>query len=606
MPIKSGLKALVLSLVVLLGFGACAELDYGITESEVAPPPPTLTVSIVNSQEMFLSWTMSAGADGYVIDMGNTPATVTSLTTWPVTPTTFQANHLQPGTQYCWQIRAYNNGFEISTPSNMVCLTTPGGSVVEAPMNVTAQAISESRIMINWDAVPGAIKYYVYQAQGANPFSYIGTAVAPQTSFLSTGLLPSTTYFYQIVAATASHESPPSTPPASATTFGPGGGVFEGYWKFDERTGTTAQDSSGFGRTATLTNGAAFTMTDRAPIDDNRSSLDASAGGSFATVANAPGFNLTGNFTVAFWAKAPAGGNVSIIGMRGANCGPLGWEIGQDAGGLYFAGENGTVTFGQSLSTTEYTHVAVTHNVGTMRVYVNGDAIGSAPYMPANSAPGPLTMGHVAGCNGGPVLLDEVQIYSRELSAADIEILGTVPPPPTNLTVTSSTAVSMELSWEPVPGATSYIISKGTSAGNTTMLTHSPNTPSYHADHLAPNTTYFWTVRAVVNGLVSNASNEASGTTTGGPEAPTNVTATVVAPDRIQVTWTAVSSAVKYYVFESVNGGAYAYRGTAVAPSTQYTTVNLQPGTTYSYQVQAVDNVQFESPLSAPASATTP
>jgi hypothetical protein len=113
-------------------------------------------------------------------------------------------------------------------------------------------------------------------------------------------------------------------------------------------------------------------------------------------------------------------------------------------------------------------------------------------------------------------------------------------------------------------------------------------------------------VRTVAHGLFSNPSNEAIGTTQPPPSAPVNLTATVTAPDRIEVRWSPIAAAAKYLVFESVGGGPFTFAGSVVAPGTSFTAVNLNPATTYSFEVQAEDAVQTQGPLSAPVSATTP
>jgi len=219
----------------------------------------------------------------------------------------------------------------------------------------------------------------------------------------------------------------------------------------------------------------------------------------------------------------------------------------------------------------------------------------------------PLSIGHVGGCAGDAVLMDDVQVLSRALSAAEVAAIGAVPPPPTNLVVSSTTSVSNNLAWDAVPGATAYIVSKGTAPGNEQFLTHSPaSPPTFQADHLPPNTPFSWTVRTVAHGLFSDPSNEATGTTAPPPSAPANVTATLIAPDRIEVGWSPVGPAAKYLVFESVNGGPFTFAASVLSPATAFTAVNLSPATTYSFEVQSEDAVQTQGPLSAPASATTP
>ena len=569
--------------------------------------PTGVTAMTISDTRILVSWNSAPPAFKYYVQRATAMAGPFTHVGSVLEPSTsFLDVGLMPATNYFYQIVAVFPDNSESGPSTpLASATTFGG--IQPPTGVTAQAISQDRITVSWTAAANAVKYYVHRgAAAAGPFTNVGTTLSPGTSFLDVGLAPSTTYFYVVTSVDVNDAESAQSNVASATTFGPGGGLFEGYWRFDERTGSTAADSSGFFRTGTLSGGASFNTADKAQIDDNRSVLQITgAASSVVTVPAAQGLNMTGSFTVSFWTKV-SGGSVRFIGQRPTGCGVGGWEIGQDGGGLYFLGENETRSFGQSLAADTWTHVAATHAAGTMRLYINGVEVATGPYTSTNSVGGELVWGHPGGCAGGAFLLDETQIYSRELTSQEVATIGTLPPVPTGLVVTSKTSVSMTLSWTPVAGATSYILSKGTGVGPVSFYSHVPATATYEVDHLMPGMSYTFNVRAVVNGLYSNPSANVTDTTVGGLAAPTGVTATVISPDRIQVAWTAVSGAFKYYVFESVNGGAFNFVGSVVAPQVDLLRANLAPATTYSYQVQAEDTSQQTSPMSAFVSAMTP
>jgi len=80
--------------------------------------------------------------------------------------------------------------------------------------------------------------------------------------------------------------------------------------------------------------------------------------------------------------------------------------------------------------------------------------------------------------------------------------------------------------------------------------------------------------------------------------APSNLTATVVSSNQIDLNWSAVSGAVSYKIFRA---------GILIASSTtnSYSDTGLSPGTTYSYTVSAVNIDGAESPQSSSVSATT-
>jgi hypothetical protein len=93
-------------------------------------------------------------------------------------------------------------------------------------------------------------------------------------------------------------------------------------------------------------------------------------------------------------------------------------------------------------------------------------------------------------------------------------------------------------------------------------------------------------------------------------DTPSGVTATAVSNTQIAVSFAAVASAAKYYIFQQTTGaGAFDFAGTVLdngAASYERTIINLEPDTLYSYQVIAASTDGSESaPSSPPVSATT-
>jgi cellulose/xylan binding protein with CBM9 domain/fibronectin type III domain protein len=89
------------------------------------------------------------------------------------------------------------------------------------------------------------------------------------------------------------------------------------------------------------------------------------------------------------------------------------------------------------------------------------------------------------------------------------------------------------------------------------------------------------------------------------PAAPTNPVLTVVSSSQITVSWTASTSGdvAKYRVYRGTNGAAPTLLTTV--PASPYQDSLLTAGTSYTYQVSAVDAAGNESPKTAPQTATT-
>ena len=604
----------VLGISALIGFQGCATDDgadgadgtgnLSSIEADVTLAAPlNLVVTVTSSVGESLAWDTPAGVtpDKYIIYRGFSPGTETTLTSAAASPTTFAYNHLTPATNYCWQVR-YLVGSSLSPPSNEQCAATPVNTPPDAPADVTATAISSSRITVTWTAVAGATSYQVFQGSPPAAPSFLGTVAGSITTFQAAGLAAATTYAYQIRAVSANGPSELSTPAAVATTFLAG---LEAYYKFDDsRAGTVAADSSGLGRNGTLSGGASF-AGDKPPVFNDQSMLSVpAAADAKVTVPNTPAFNFTGAFSLATWVKLPTAADVHIVGMRTAGCGPLGWEIGQSAAsGLYFAGRASTLASGTSLVVGAWTHVAVTSDGGNLTIYVNGAAVQSAPFVVGNALKLPLTLGHVGDCTGGAVKLDETTIYSRVLSADEVAKLGTVPPAPLNLTITSESSRHTVLSWSAVPGTFKYLVFRGTAAGGEVFL-DSTDATGYDYGKQTPGVLYFWRVAAVVLPRVSPNSEEVSGATLPVPDAPANVTATALSGNRALVSWSAVTRAAQYQIFRSTGGGAFVFRSTVEPGTLTFRDAGLTAGTTYAYQVEAVDGDRVNSAASTTATIT--
>lgn len=591
------------------GSVSTASTPVSATTFAVAPGAPTnIVATAVSDNAIDLSWTSFPGATAAYVFQSQAGGPNTFLTTVLAPGNTFAVTGLATNTMYCYQLVSHladGTLSGLSTPP--ACATTGAGP--QPPTGLLATAITDTRILVQWQPAAGAAKYFVRQSQSGGPFTLIGVNLAGELSFTAVNLQPATSYCYTVATVFPDNSQSAPSSLVCATTLGANNnGGFEGYWKLDERGGTTALDSSGWNRNGAVTD-ATYSIADRAQLDDDRSAISFSASPDSAiTAPAAPGFDLLTPFTVAFWAKLPAAADVTFIGMRGAGCGALGWEIAQDASGLHFTGQTRTVAAGTSIPAGVWTHVAVTFDgVATMHTFVNGAQTASAAFVPDNTLQAPLNIGHVAGCAGGAVLMDDVLILSRAMSGTELSAIGTLPPPPANVHVTATTSASIVFAWDPVPGAVQYIISKGTAPGTETFFTHSPATsPSFGDGGLAPNTQHSYNVRAVVGNLFSNPSNEVVDTTNPPPAPPTNVTATVSPPDRIEVQWTAAPDAFVYFVFMSTAGGPSTFVGSVVAPATTFEAVNLSPATTYTFQVETEDSVLTIGPKSLPASATTP
>jgi fibronectin type 3 domain-containing protein len=184
---------------------------------------------------------------------------------------------------------------------------------------------------------------------------------------------------------------------------------------------------------------------------------------------------------------------------------------------------------------------------------------------------------------------------------------------PANVTATAQSSSSIEISWDPVLGATSYRVYRSDNGQSDTYkeIAKDVTAPSYPDDKdLSAATTYYYTVSTVNDGGEGAKSSAKFATTK--PNTPTGVEAAAKSTYSIEISWDVpVSHASAIYNVYGLNSesGEYDRLNNNVNVSIQgnkylYTKTGLSAGTTYSYKIsRTIGNV--ESAQSVAVSATT-
>jgi chitodextrinase len=296
-----------------------------------------------------------------------------------------------------------------------------------APATLTATAVSATSIDLSWSAATDNVGLAGYRVErctgsGCTTFAEIATPTTP--AYTDSGRAASTTYRYRVRAVDTSGIFGPYSPIATATTTnGPAvpPGLAAAYG-FNEGSGGTAADGSGNGNTGTIS-GATWTTQGR-----YGSALSFNGSSSLVAIAGAASLNLTAGMTLEAWINPSAtqGGWRTIMQREvdayflnaSTSAGPL-----RPGGGGTING-NVSVVVGPTASPVgSWTHVALTHNGATLTLYVNGTVVAS------QGATGTLQTTANALRIGGNVpygeffhgLIDEVRVYNRALSAAEIQ-----------------------------------------------------------------------------------------------------------------------------------------------------------------------------------------
>ena len=184
----------------------------------------------------------------------------------------------------------------------------------------------------------------------------------------------------------------------------------------------------------------------------------------------------------------------------------------QPAGGAIVGGSYAEAFGSTKLTASTWTHLAMTYDGTTVRLYVNGTQVAStAKTGTIATSTNPLQIGgdsiygqYFSG------LIDEVRIYNVALTAAQIQSdmttpVGTgdtqVPSAPGTLTATAAGSTAVNLSWGAATdnvGVTGYRVERCQGAGCSNFAQiATPAGTTYTDTGLSPSTTYSYRVRAV-------------------------------------------------------------------------------------------------------------
>lgn len=193
--------------------------------ADPAPPvsgaPVGLSAQARNGQ-VLLNWLPPAGAGAntvYTLYWYLDPNNPASRTAIPNVRSPFIHGNLNNGTTYYYVITANNGGGE--SPPSAPALARPMPDTVNAPSALQAVA-GQTQVSLQWNAVSGADRYYVYVSTSQTSFDPANRASVnvPDTQYTFTGLIADTTYYFYVTAENLSGESSPSHT-VSATTAAP-------------------------------------------------------------------------------------------------------------------------------------------------------------------------------------------------------------------------------------------------------------------------------------------------------------------------------------------------------------------------------------------------
>jgi hypothetical protein len=208
---------------------------------------------------------------------------------------------------------------------------------------------------------------------------------------------------------------------------------------------------------------------------------------------------------------------------------------------------------------------------------------------------------------------------SSQSQSPQSEANQTIPPAPSQLNAVASSSTVVTLTWvnnsnnqsgvkiervAPVAGPFS------TGPGSFVFLANAPaNTTSYADTAANPGSTYQYRISAFNSAGFSDVTSTVSISTPSAPSAPpsapSNLTTSAAAATIVNLHWSDNSNNESYFTVErSAGGGAFTQVALPSANINQYTDINLNPATAYTYRLRAV-NGAGSSPYSGTSAVTT-
>ncbi len=587
-----------------------------------APAPGGLHVTADTVSSVSLSWNAVTDAYRYKLErrLGTSGSWQTVSST--ISGTTAVASGLECNTTYYFRVSARGDGNPLSTTfgdvSSSVSRTTSTCPDAPAPGGLHVTADTVSSVSLSWNAVTDAYRYKLERRLGTSGSWQTVSSTISGTTAVASGLECNTTYYFRVSAR--GDGSPLST------TFG-------NVSSSVSRTTSTCPDApTPGGLHVTGDTVSSVSLSWNAVTDAYRYKLERRLGtsGSWQTVSStisgttAVASGLECNTTYYFRVSARGDGNPlsttfgdvsSSVSRTTSTC-----PDAPTPGGLHVTGDTvSSVSLSWNAVTDAYRY-KLERRLGTSGSWQTVSSTISGTTAVASGLECNTTYYFRVSARGdGSPLSTTFGNVSSSVSRTTSTCPGA--PAPGNFTATATGTTTISVSWDPVTGATKYLleylgfealrdptqpdwieIDTYTSAGTRTIT------------GLSPGTEYPLRVRAYGDGTTyetdwGEAATFTVSTNLDSPPAPTGFIAAATARYGIDLEWDTQDGIDRYRVEYSTDGTAWTLSSdTITGSSTSHAVSGLECDVSYQFRISAygdgIDYAQAWSPTSSHTDST--
>jgi O-glycosyl hydrolase len=397
-----------------------------VSTSTVLQAPSNVNGSRV-SNGINLTWTINSSVStGVAIDRSLDGLTWTNIPNLATRATSYSdvISGYNAGQIYYYRVR--------NTIGGNYSALAAWNTGLAAPTNFAVAGVTTSSVTVTWTSPLGASGAWIQQYNSGSwstvsPSSLLATS----GTYTVTGLSASTTYSFRMRASSDADAVYSSyTSSVNATTVTPSVNPVVWY-KADESSGSTLADSSGNGKTATLTGSYGFTTG----VSGNAVNL---TGGNASLPTGI--VSALGDFTIAAWIKPTSIDSWARVFDFGTGTSnymfftPKTSDTSLPRFAITTGSGEQTINSSVAISASTWTHIAITLSGNTATLYINGVVAGVNTSMTLRpSSLGSTSQNYIgksqyswdATFKGA---VDDFRIYERALSVSEVTALANTPP----------------------------------------------------------------------------------------------------------------------------------------------------------------------------------